>query len=56
MDADQRALRRPQIAELLRALQEAFEKLDQLEKRIGSFRCRQQIAKPIPLPVGLPLG
>jgi hypothetical protein len=35
MDDDQRALRRAQIAELLLALQEAFQKLDQLEKRIA---------------------
>ena len=35
MDDDQRALRRAQITELLLALQEAFEKLDQLEKRIA---------------------
>ena len=35
MDDDQRARRRPQIAELLLALQEAFQKLDQLERRIA---------------------
>jgi hypothetical protein len=35
MDEDQQALRRAQIAELLLALQEAFQKLDQLEKRIA---------------------
>jgi len=35
MDDDERALRRAQIAELLLALQEAFQKLDQLEKRIA---------------------
>jgi hypothetical protein len=35
MDDDQQALRRAQIAELLLALQEAFQKLDQLEKRIA---------------------
>jgi hypothetical protein len=59
MDDDQRALRRAQITELLLALQEAFEKLDQLEKRIEGnlwIRRRQQTARPIPSPVGLPLG
>jgi len=35
MDDDERALRRAQIAELLLALQEAFQRLDQLEKRIS---------------------
>jgi len=35
MDDDQRALRGAQIAELLLALQEAFQKLAQLEKRIA---------------------
>jgi hypothetical protein len=38
MDDDQRALRRTQIAELLLALQAAFQKLDQLEKRIAERR------------------
>ena len=35
MDDDQQALGRARIAELLLALQEAFQKLDQLEKRIA---------------------
>ena len=44
MDDDQRALRRAQIAELLLALQEAFQKLDQLERRIAKKKLSDSAA------------